>query len=89
MSHSLPPWAVLFAAALLLPWCRGNALARSLVLLLGPLAALALIWTLPDGNALAFQYLGLTLAPLRVDALARLFATIFAIMAFAGVPATR
>ena len=84
MSHSLPPAVVLFLAALLLPWLRGNALARGLVLLLAPLAALALIWTLPDGNVLSFEYLGLPLVPLRVDPLARLFATIFAIMAFAG-----
>ncbi|MDZ3837134.1 MAG: Na(+)/H(+) antiporter subunit D [Rhodospirillales bacterium] len=85
MSHSLPPTAVLFLAALIVPLCRGNALARGLVLLSAPLAALALIWTLPDGNVLAFTYLGLPLVPLRVDPLARLFATIFAIMAFAGV----
>ena len=85
MSHSLPPPMVLLLAALLVPWCRGNALARGLVLLVAPLAALALIWTLPDGNVLAFDYLGLPLVLLRVDPLARLFATIFAIMAFAGV----
>lgn len=85
MSHSLPPPMVLLLAALLVPWCRGSALARGLVLLVAPLAALALIWTLPDGNVLAFTYLGLPLVPLRVDPLARLFATIFAIMAFAGV----
>ncbi|HRK94963.1 MAG TPA: Na(+)/H(+) antiporter subunit D [Rhodospirillales bacterium] len=84
MIDSLPPWVVLFAAALLLPWCRGSGLARSVVLLLAPLAALALIWSLADGQVLAFEYLGMTLVPLRVDALARLFATIFAIMAFAG-----
>ncbi len=85
MSHSLPPAAVLFLAAALVPLCRGHAPVRGLVLLLAPLAALALIWTLPDGNALAFEYLGLPLVVLRVDALGRLFATIFAIMAFAGV----
>jgi multicomponent Na+:H+ antiporter subunit D len=85
MSHSLPPAAVLFLAALIVPLCRGNAVARGLVLLSAPLAALALIWTLPDGNVLAFTYLGLPLVPLRVDALARLFATIFAIMTFGGV----
>ena len=84
MSHSLQPAVVLFVAALLLPWLRGSAIARGLVLLLAPLAALALIWTLPDGNVLSFEYLGLPLVPLRVDPLARLFATIFAIMAFAG-----
>ncbi|MGZ9034228.1 MAG: Na(+)/H(+) antiporter subunit D, partial [Rhodospirillales bacterium] len=84
MSHSLPPAAVLFLAALLLPWCRGRGVTRSLVLLSAPLATLALIWTLPDGNVLAFEYLGLPLAPLRIDPLGRLFATIFAIMAFAG-----
>ena len=84
MIDSLPPWRGAVrggAAAALVP---GAALARSVVLLLAPLAALALIWTLPDGQVLAFEYLGMTLVPLRVDALARLFATIFAIMAFAG-----
>jgi multicomponent Na+:H+ antiporter subunit D len=80
---AVPPGLILVAAGLVLTGIRGAA--RDAVLLLAPLAALALVWSLPDGTAgLAFDWLGLSVEPLRVDALSRLFATIFAIMAFAG-----
>jgi multicomponent Na+:H+ antiporter subunit D len=73
---------ILVAAGLALIGIRGAM--RDAVLLLAPLAALALVWSLPDGASLAFDWLGLRIEPLRVDALSRLFATIFSIMAFAG-----
>ncbi len=84
MSHSLPPALALFIAAGLLPYCRPGSLIRGVLLLTAPALALAAVWTLPDGELLAFDYLGFHLVPLRVDALSRLFATIFSIMAFAG-----
>ncbi len=84
MSHSLPPALALFIAAALLPFCRPGSLIRGVALLLAPALALTAVWTLPDGELLAFDYLGFHLVPLRVDALSRLFATIFTIMAFAG-----
>ena len=55
------------------------------VLLLGlPLVALALVWSLPEGAAAAWPVHGYALTPVKVDPLGRLFATIFAIMGFAG-----
>src|SRR3972149_1892632 len=61
----------------------------ALVLILGglvlpPLVTLYLVWQVPDGIALKVSYLGYELAPVKGDALSRLFATVFAIMAFAG-----
>ncbi len=74
------PGLVLIAGALLLPFLRGGV--RSAAILLVPLAALALVWQLPDGTILHAQWLGYELEPLKVDRLSRLFATIFCMMAF-------
>ena len=49
-----------------------------------PLITLYLVWQVPDGVALEYRFLGYTLALVKGDALSRLFATIFAVMAFAG-----
>jgi multicomponent Na+:H+ antiporter subunit D len=57
---------------------------RAVPLLGLPLLALWMIWQLGDGPGPAMTFLGLELHPLRADALARLFATVFAIMAFGG-----
>lgn len=84
MSHSLPPALALFIAAGLLPFFRPATVTRGALLLIAPALALVAVWTLPDGELLAFDYLGFHLVVLRVDALSRLFATIFTIMAFAG-----
>jgi multicomponent Na+:H+ antiporter subunit D len=80
--EALPPGLILIAGAFLLPFLRG-AVRMTLVLVL-PLAALGLIWLLPDGVLIGGRFLGLAVEPLEVDTLSRLFATIFAIMAFAG-----
>ena len=79
---SLPPAFVLIPGALLLPALRGGL--RSATLLLLPLVTLWLIWTLPDGATLRMSFLGYELVPMRVDKLSRLFAIVFAIMAFGG-----
>jgi multicomponent Na+:H+ antiporter subunit D len=78
----LPPAAVLILGGLLLPFLSGWA--RAAALLLVPLATLTLIWQVPDGVSLTAPFLGYELALVRGDALSRLFATVFAIMAFAG-----
>jgi multicomponent Na+:H+ antiporter subunit D len=78
----LPPAAVLIAAGLLLPWLRGAP--RAGVLLAAPLLALWAVWQVPDAPALVVPFLGHDLVPVRGDALARLFGTVFAAMAFAG-----
>ncbi|MDH3228324.1 MAG: Na(+)/H(+) antiporter subunit D [Alphaproteobacteria bacterium] len=80
--EALHPGLVLIVGAFLLPFVRG-AWRMTLVLVL-PLAALGLVWQLPDGVLISGTFLGLAVEPLEVDALSRLFATIFAIMAFAG-----
>jgi multicomponent Na+:H+ antiporter subunit D len=78
----LHPALILIAGALLLPWLRGTA--RSGAILLLPVLALAALWLLPEGQLWQLQWLGYDLAPLTVDKLSRLFATIFTLMAFAG-----
>jgi len=78
----MPPALVLMLGALLLPALHGRIRATALLLL--PLLALWLIWTLPEGAALRVGFLGYELMPLKVDRLSRLFAVVFAIMAFGG-----
>jgi len=81
-SAVVPPGLALVAAALLLPWLSGRW--RAAVLLMAPLAALWLVWQVPDGVALGLGVLDLDLAPVRGDRLSRLFGTIFTAMAFLG-----
>lgn len=78
----LPPGLILIFGALLLPFLRGAA--RSAVLLVLPLLTLGVIWSLPEGTQLTLNFIGYELIPLRIDKLSRLFAIVFAIMAFAG-----
>jgi multicomponent Na+:H+ antiporter subunit D len=78
----LHPGLLLIAGALLLPWLRGAV--RSAAILVLPLAALALLWALPEGYALNLRWLDYTLTPIVVDRLSQLFATIFLLMAFGG-----
>lgn len=76
------PGFVLIACGLLLPFLRG--MWRGAALVVAPLIALMSVWSLPDGNVLTFHYLGYDLVSVRADALSRLFATVFSIMAAAG-----
>jgi multicomponent Na+:H+ antiporter subunit D len=76
---AIHPGLLLVVGGLALPWLRGAA--RSAAILALPAAALALLWALPEGAAWRVAFLGHELAPLQVDKLARLFATIFALMA--------
>lgn len=78
----LPPGLILILAGLLL-LVLSHAL-RNIVLIIAPLLVLWLVWQLPDGNLVTYQYLGFELTPLAVDPLARLFATVFAIAAATG-----
>jgi multicomponent Na+:H+ antiporter subunit D len=79
---ALPPAAVLIVGGLVLP-LLGRAARKALLLAL-PVVTLFLVWQVPDGVALEAQYLGYRLAIVKGDALSRLFATVFAVMAFAG-----
>lgn len=79
---SLHPALILIAGALLLPFLRGKA--RNLTVLSAPTFALAALWLLPEGKLWQVQWLDYQLAPLAVDKLSRLFATIFLLMAVVG-----
>ncbi|MEM7056643.1 MAG: Na(+)/H(+) antiporter subunit D [Pseudomonadota bacterium] len=76
------PGIWLIIAGLLMPACP--AVLRRLLILTVPLAALFGIWALPDGASVSGTWLGMELIPVQADALSRLFATVFAFMAFAG-----
>jgi multicomponent Na+:H+ antiporter subunit D len=78
----IPPAAALLLGGLILPTLSAGL--RRLAILVLPLVALLLIWQTPDGLSLKASFLGYELALVRSDALARLFATVFAVMAFAG-----
>ena len=81
-SAVIPPAAALIVGGLILPLLHERL--RQLALLVLPLVTLYLVWQVPDGVALEGHFLGYTLALVKGDALSRLFATIFAVMAFAG-----
>jgi multicomponent Na+:H+ antiporter subunit D len=81
-NNLVPPGLVLILGAFVLPFVQGHL--RAAVLLALPLIALGLVWTAPDGNALTVGFIGYQIVPIKADALSRLFATIFLIMAFAG-----
>ncbi len=79
---SLPPGLILVIGSLLLPWAgRGWRLAAIIGL---PALTLLAIWQGPDASGATIPFLDYQLQPVRSDALGRLFATIFAIMAFGG-----
>ena len=78
----IPPAVILIAAGLAIPFLRGAL--RTTLLLAAPIIALLLIWQIPDGVQLSTSWLGYELQIVRGDKLARLFATVFAIMAFGG-----
>ena len=78
----IPPGLPLVLGALLLPLCKARL--RTLLVLGLPLLVLALVWQLPAGAVLTLDFLGYELAPVSDGRTGRLFATVFAIMAFAG-----
>jgi multicomponent Na+:H+ antiporter subunit D len=51
--------------------------ARRVVMVALPLAALALLWSMPEGLGVTYDVIGFELTPVRIDALSRLFATGF------------
>ncbi len=81
-AFALHPALVLMAGAFVLPFLRGAG--RNAVILLTPALALITLWLLPEGRLWEVAWLDYRLAPLAVDKLSRLFATVFALMAFAG-----
>ncbi len=82
MLEWLPPAIVLIVGAFLIAVTRGRV--RDVVVLLAPLATLALIWQVPDGVAYTVPFLDYQVQPLEGSPVRRLFATIFALMTFVG-----
>ncbi|MDX1568057.1 MAG: Na(+)/H(+) antiporter subunit D, partial [Longimicrobiales bacterium] len=82
MAISFPPGLILVVGALLLPLVKGRA--REALVLILPLLTLGAVWMVPDGVAWSTSFLSYTLEPVESTAVGRLFATVFAIMAFAG-----
>ena len=82
MSDLLSPALILLLSALLTGLVRGHL--RSAVVLLAPLVTLYAIWQVPDGVAGTLPFLDYYIEPVEGSAIRRLFATIFALMSFAG-----
>ncbi len=82
MTIDLPPGLVMVCGAALIPFLRGRA--KSALLLLLPLLALAAVHTAPEGIRWTYSFLGRDLALLRVDRLSRVFGYIFSLIAFIG-----
>lgn len=78
----IPPALGLIIGGLILPMLQVRL--RWLAVLVLPLVTLFLVWQVPDGVSLQASFLGYELALVKGDALSRLFATVFAVMAFAG-----
>ena len=79
----LPPFLLFYAAAI------GAAIlphkARGLIMLLVPIAGAFAVLQLPDGLSVQLTLMSITLEPLRVDQLSRLFGILFHIGAFIGI----
>jgi len=82
MIDALPPGMVLIFGAFILPLIS-RAMRPALLLAL-PVVTMSLIWNQDIGHSLNIAFLDYTLTPIKMDALSRLFATIFTLMAFAG-----
>ncbi|MGN9913405.1 Na(+)/H(+) antiporter subunit D [Phytohabitans sp. LJ34] len=73
------PALLLMVGALGVPLLRGWP--RRILMVALPIAALVVLWLLPEGSGATFEFLGLVLNPVRVDGLSRVFATGFLIAA--------
>lgn len=82
MTSNLPPALALWAGAALLPLLPSRL--RPATFLAFPLAALGLVWSLPDGPALTVAYLDQVLVLCQADPLRRVFGTIFAVIGVLG-----
>ena len=78
----IPPGLALLLGALLIGLVRGAL--RSVVVLAAPLLTLWMAWQVPDGVAFDIAFLDYRIEPLEGSPVRRLFAIIFALMAFVG-----
>ncbi|MDH3694587.1 MAG: Na(+)/H(+) antiporter subunit D [Gammaproteobacteria bacterium] len=79
---NLAPGLIMIAGGLLLPVIAKRF--RNAVILALPVLVLVLIWLVPEGVVWSFTYLDYELIPLKGTGVGKLFATVFAVMAFAG-----
>lgn len=82
MFDVLLPGLVLLAGALAICLTRGAV--RTFVVLAAPLTTLWTVWQVGDGVQLTVNFLDYVLEPIEGSPVRRLFATIFALMAFVG-----
>jgi len=82
MADFVPPALIMLLGALLVGPMRG--IWRTAVVLVMPLLTLLAIWQVPDGVVTTITFLEYPIEPLEGSPVRRLFATIFAFMAFAG-----
>ncbi|MEX1146987.1 MAG: Na(+)/H(+) antiporter subunit D, partial [Sphingomonadales bacterium] len=82
MFDLLPPGLILIVAGALIAAIRGPL--RLVVIFSAPLLTLLFVWNVPDGVVLSMDFLGYPIQPIEGSPVRRLFATVFAIMAFAG-----
>ncbi|MEZ5536741.1 MAG: Na(+)/H(+) antiporter subunit D [Thiolinea sp.] len=78
----LPPGLILILGAFILPLVEGRL--RYALLLLLPVLTLLMIWMIPQDSAAVFGFMDYELEPMHSTPEGRLFATIFAVMAFTG-----
>jgi len=82
MLELIPPAIFMIVAALLIGPARGYL--RTAIVLAAPLITLWFVWQVPNGIAYDLAFLDYRIQPLEGSAVRRLFATIFALMAFGG-----
>lgn len=82
MPELVSPALIMMAAAVAIGLTRG--MLRNAVILVAPLLTLWAIWQVPDGVAGTIEFLSYPLEPVEGSPVRRLFATIFALMAFVG-----
>ncbi len=82
MFELIPPAIFMVVAALLIGPARGHL--RTAIVLGAPLVTLWFIWQVPNGVAYDVAFLDYRIEPLEGSEVRRLFATIFALMAFVG-----
>ena len=82
MPDLLSPALILVAAAIAIGPARGHV--RTAIVLLAPLLTLWAIWQVADGVPDTVRFLSYQIEPVEGSPLRRLFATVFALMAFVG-----
>jgi multicomponent Na+:H+ antiporter subunit D len=82
MPDLFSPALIMVAAAIAIGLARGHL--RTAVVLLAPLLTLWAVWQVPDGVQDTVTFLSYQIEPVEGSPLRRLFATVFALMAFVG-----